>query len=115
MPINDDPTARLIHLAGRLAEQTRAGRISWSPSTNGRRYTYAGASGSVTVERDQDLVGNIVMRVRDQNGVTVEELVTTATPGALVGVAAHRALIELYNAIAKSSRHVIDGLIAEIG
>ena len=113
-----DPDARLVHLARRLAEQTRAGRISWSTSAAGRRHTYAGASGSVTLEKETGKIGRLVMWVRDQNGVAVDEL--TAPLGSLgslglIGAPAAVALADLHDAVTASSQAVVDSIIAEIG
>ena len=111
----DEPDARLVHLAQRLAEQTRAGRISWSKLAAGRRYLYAGVSGSVTVEKDIDVNGRLLMRVRDQHGVAVDELAATPRVSGLVGAPVDAALANLYDAVTASSETVVDSLLAEIG
>jgi hypothetical protein len=113
----EEPSERLVHLARRLAEQTRAGRITWTRGTSGLRYVYAGTTGAVTLEAEPDLGRTkIMMRVRDTSGATVDELGTlpVAMTG-LVGRPADAALADLYNAVLETSRAVVDGLIAEIG
>lgn len=110
-----DADMRLVHLAQRLAEQTRAGRISWSKYASGRRYLYAGVSGSVTLERDPESNRRLVMRVRDQHGVAVDELAATPPRSGLVGAPADAALANLYDAVTASSQTVVDSLLAEIG
>lgn len=110
-----DPNAHLVALARRLTEQTRAKRIQWTRQGDGRRYLYAGTSGSVTVEKEPGSYPKIVMRVRDMSGVPVDEVQTADIPMAALTDEAHRALMDLYDAVSESARGVVNDLLAELG
>jgi hypothetical protein len=69
MSIDDDFRQRMVEMAQKLLDATRAGKITWRLTDVGDKFIYAGTRSSVTIEYDDHEYATILCLLNEQGNM----------------------------------------------